>query len=245
MQDAIISLLGDLAKVGGGAFSLFFIQWLTTRLNRVEGKKEGEEKKINGTDICKEHLKMAETVIASHNLLKSMHEENKEARRDAKEERRKLFDKTDGLETDFSQLRTDFAVLKTKVKYIETDSPLPAKEISNKQFLVLDDQVAESTCKIIESYFGRFATCVPAKNIDEAMKLLENQVFDFCIIDLFLNDVQNGFEFGDYCEKSHPKMNCIIYSGKKPEKIPTRYIDRYIEKPFIPDEFIKIINEKL
>ncbi len=234
----------DLAKVGGGVFALLFIQWLTAYLS-----KSNKPKKVNGSAICKEHLELAKTTVENNTLikgigteLKHIRAENKEARVDAKEERGLLFEKADASERDIGTVQKDIAVLKTKVKFMETDGPLQSKEVKNYMFLILDDQVAEASCKIIESYFDGFATCVPANSIDEAMAILKEQTFDFCIIDYYLNDVQNGYGFYNHCKKGYPNMHSFVYSGKGPDKIEAVLAKVWLDKPFIKDQVIEKIN---
>lgn len=234
-------ILETVAKVGGGAFALYFGQWLTSYIKSATGDKS----KKNGHSFCGEHSDLMKKTVENNTILKSMRSENQDARTMARDERNKLFNYVGEIKDSVSTVKTDIAVLKNRVQKIENnpDEKNMAKEIKNYQFLVLDDQVADATSRTIESYFNYFAVSTPVHNIQEAMEALKNQEYDFCIIDYCLNDVQNGFEFAEYCERAYPKMACIVYSGKSPKFIPTKFKERYIDKPFGKKKFINLINK--
>ncbi len=212
----------DALKVMGGigtaAIAYFTVQGMTP-------------KKPNGHAKCNEHTELMTLSKENNVLLKEISTDNKEHREVAREERKELFRKVD--------------VLEEKVATIRARPKKVAKQLKPFQCLVIDDMqdAADAAGLLLESYLKGIISCTPVMSVEEARQKLNDQEFDFVLIDYFLNASENGYEVYKYFKKAYPKMKCLIYSGQKPDAINPEIKDIYIEKPFNRDQIIEKITQ--
>ncbi len=179
-------------------------------------------------------------------LLKMMHTTMQNGFLDASGERDTLFKRVNKISEDVTTMREKVARLEVKA---ETPKKNHAHMKPQRQFqcLVIDDQAdgAESTSRLLESYLKGIITCTPVSTVEAAKEMLGEQEYDLSLIDYYLTSTENGYDVWKYFKKAHPKMKCLIYSGKSPDSISPEIKDIYMEKPFKRDVVVKKIQQLL
>jgi CheY-like chemotaxis protein len=194
--------------------------------------------KANGHAKCDEHAKLMTLTVETNTLVKEMNEDSKEERKETREDRTKLFDICDDLKEEINDIKVNMSYSKGK----QSIKKKPSKELSPFQCLVIDDMVADATCKTLESYLQNIIVCTPVTSVKEALDALKEQTYDICFIDYFLNTSETGGDVYKFFKKAYPDMKCLVFSGQHPDMISPEIADVYIPKPFTRKEVIEKIN---
>ncbi len=83
-------------------------------------------------------------------------------------------------------------------------------------------------------------------NAEDALILLgAGQVPDVLVTDVNLGPGLNGFDLAEIARSRHPDVEVILISGTTPDlqRQATRRHERYLQKPFAPDELARKIRE--
>ncbi|MDG1277021.1 MAG: response regulator [Algoriphagus sp.] len=87
-----------------------------------------------------------------------------------------------------------------------------------------------------------------ARDGEEAMQLIENQVPELIILDIMMPKV-DGYEVCAYVKKNYPKTQVIFLSAKSKEKDLQKGLalgaDRYLTKPFSTKEIVAEVKNLL
>lgn len=87
-----------------------------------------------------------------------------------------------------------------------------------------------------------------ARDGEEAMQLIENQIPELIILDIMMPKV-DGYEVCAYVKKNYPKTQVIFLSAKSKEKDLKKGLalgaDRYLTKPFSTKEIVAEVKNLL
>lgn len=100
--------------------------------------------------------------------------------------------------------------------------------------VVDDDNIQLDLLKTFIDNHGGY--CLTAKNLAEAISLVESQQFDVVICDIFLDDGCTGFDFVDEANKIDPELTIILMTGFNTDEFITTIIKKniyaFLSKPF-------------
>lgn len=235
-----LPILLDFAKVAGGAGVIALLNY--------KRKPTTESTPKNGSDnvakVCPEHSDLIRISSETNTLIKTFIPTVEKSISEAREDRKLLFTKTDILENDVAGL---------KVKIISNNYPNTEDTISKQSSfdcIVLDDfpDLAKTVSIQLENMTVNHKfklNCDSVSTIDQAEKMLDCKMYDIAIVDMYLNGSANGIDFVNFCKRKFKSMKFLVYSGRRPDKIPTDIKDIFISKPFKRKEILQKLDTVL
>lgn len=230
MQEAVImdfaSVSIEISKYAGGVLLA-----IVSRL-AYDGSKWGDKDKTLKQNVCEKHDGMIEKIDQA---IIGISEQ--------KAFINKIFD-----------MLVEITKMVNKIGKEPEENKINDKEKKTLSCLIIDDNenIVGITCRMIENLSDNRIKCIGTDNIIEAKKHLMQTTFDFIMIDYCLGQKfslgksgYTGYDFYKYIIDTFPKMKCIIYSGKSPDKIESEIADIFIEKPFTFEQILNKIDSVL
>ena len=110
-----------------------------------------------------------------------------------------------------------------------SDGPKRLRDLS---VLVVDDEIARPTCRLIETMGGR-ATL--ATSLAQARLAFATESFSVLLVDLLLLN-GNGLDFIDEIRVYRPNFPCVLFSGVDLERAELGLDAVMLPKPFTADQ---------
>jgi DNA-binding NtrC family response regulator len=118
--------------------------------------------------------------------------------------------------------------------------------VNVKTLIVDDDQIVLYSCKRVLEAEG-FEVCV-VPSADKALEVMTNNIFDILLIDVKMPE-RDGMYLIRAVKKQWPEVSIVVMSGyPTPETIAEGLqlgAEKFIAKPFTPDELLKIVRQVL
>jgi DNA-binding NtrC family response regulator len=110
--------------------------------------------------------------------------------------------------------------------------------------LIEDDELVRNT--LSETLIGEDIEVAGLANAEDALILLAaGQVPDVLVTDIDLGPGLNGFDLAEIARARHPEVEVILISGTTPDpgRQALRRHERFLQKPFAPDDLAAAIRE--
>lgn len=120
-------------------------------------------------------------------------------------------------------------------------------DMPDKKALVVEDE--ENIASLIIDMLNFYdMDVVCASRGDDALKILDEQLVDFAVIDITLPDMSGIALYKNICSQKPGLSSAVIFmSGFVPDRTLQKFIDEsgalFIQKPFYLEEFRKILEK--
>ncbi|HHV13508.1 MAG TPA: response regulator [Clostridiales bacterium] len=109
-----------------------------------------------------------------------------------------------------------------------------------------EDNIREGLYQLIDWNEEGFDAPILCATAIEALQILEQESVDLIFTDIFM-PILSGLEFAKMVKNMNPKLSIVILSGHERFELAQEALElgvkRYLLKPILPDELIKVVRE--